>query len=383
MNERPDLDVLITEWLHSEAMGQAPDRMFERAFATMATTRQVRARRAFGLRTHEGPARLVLLFAAAALACAVVAGALVAGARLLSERRSGLESAPPRIASGTTFATTCPHPVRLLRIGSGIWVECPDQVRRLDTVTGSVTGVLPASAFAAEDGDAWVARSTVVDVIDSTTLAKRASTPVTDVVAIGLDGTSAWLARAAERELVRVDRSSMAIGPTIALPDTPSAIALGGGSVWVLLPSAGRVVRIDIATDAITALVAVESPAAITFAGSAVWVLDRRASAVTEIDPVANESRSRAFLPSAASPGSSSPFPPGAPSPPGGIVPTGATLWEVGGTAAIEVDPATGDVLRWLRIGEPQRVELTGIAVLDQGLVVLDGGNDRVLTVHP
>jgi streptogramin lyase len=323
------------------------------------------------------------------VALALASGALFAGAeRLFNLSRP----APPRVlaASATTVASACPHADAVTPVGSAIWIHCPDQVRRLDPVTGAVTGVLPALAFAADDREVWIATDRAVNVLDPSTLARpredlqrRSSLPVAGATAIALDTDSAWIALGADHTVIRIDRTSRATVATIPLPDAPGAVAAGSGSIWVTILGSSRVLRIDPATNEITASIAVLSPSAISFVDGRVWVLDASASALTQIDPMTNTTQVWAFVPRPAGPGSAGALPPGSPSPPGGFAMVGTSLWEVAGSDAVETDAVSGAVLQTIHVVDPVDVALTAIAGVNGQLFLVDGKGAQVLALTP
>jgi hypothetical protein len=386
MTERRDLDVRLQRWFESEATGRAPDRMFEHVFATTATTPQARAWPRWLSRPDARNGRRLLLLAAAALvALALASGALFAGA----ERLFNLASpAPPAVreVSATSVANACPHADGVTPVGSAVWIHCPDQMRRLDPATGEVTGVLPALAFAADDREVWIATERTVDVLDPSTLVGLSSHPVAGATAITLDARAAWIALRADHQIIRIDRTSLATAATISLPGEPGAVTTGGGFIWVTIPGADRVVRIDPATNEISASITVVSPSAMAFVGGRVWVLDASASALTQIDPVTSVTQVREFVPSPAGTGGASALAPGSLSPPGGFAMVGTSLWEVGGSDAVETDAVSGAVLQTIHVVDPVEavdVALTAIAGVNEQLYLVDGKGGHVLALSP
>jgi DNA-binding beta-propeller fold protein YncE len=383
MTDRHDLDTRLDRWFESEATGRAPDRMFEHVFVTTARTPQARAWPRW-LSRPDAPRgrRLLLLVAAALVALALASGALITGA----ERLFNLAPpAPPsvRAVGAATVASACPHADAMTPVGSAVWIHCPDQVRRLGAVTGGVTGVLPALAFAADDRDVWIATDRAVNVLDPSSLASLSSLPVAGATAIALDADSAWIAVRADHQIIRIDRASLTTAATISLPDEPGAVAAGGGSIWVTIPGSSRVLRIDPATNEISASMAVPSSSAISFAGGRVWVLDSSASALTRIDPITNTTQVWRFVPKPAGPGAAAALPPGSSSPPGGFAMVGTSLWEVAGSDAVETDAASGAVLQTIHVVDPVDVALTAIAGVNGQLFLVDGRGGQVLALSP
>jgi virginiamycin B lyase len=78
--------------------------------------------------------------------------------------------------------------------------------------------------------------------------------------------------------------------PTIALPATPTRLAVTEDAVWVLTPADNSVSRIDPATNQVVATIPVgRAPSGLAVGAGAVWVSRRSDAAVVRIDPATNQ----------------------------------------------------------------------------------------------
>ena len=105
--------------------------------------------------------------------------------------------------------------------------------------------------------------------------------------AIAVGGGSVWvLGDPATRRLWRIDPKHGRLSATIRLPFVPAAVAVGGGSVWVTAQLDDAVARIDPATNKIVKTIAVgREPLGVAVGDGAVWVANTIDGTVTRIDP--------------------------------------------------------------------------------------------------
>ena len=109
------------------------------------------------------------------------------------------------------------------------------------------------------------------------------------LVALGL---SRWIGRDSldriEANAVGIiDPEAAAIEAQVRLPSRPSAIAAGGGYVWVVSEADGTLSRVDAETRAVQTLEIGESAAGVAYGGGSVWVTNSAASYVAQINPEA------------------------------------------------------------------------------------------------
>jgi YVTN family beta-propeller protein len=85
-----------------------------------------------------------------------------------------------------------------------------------------------------------------------------------------------------------IDPEAAAIEAQVPLPNRPSAIAAGGGYVWVVSDADGTLSRIDPETRAVRSLEIGESAVGVAYGGGSVWVTDSAARSVAQINPEAS-----------------------------------------------------------------------------------------------
>lgn len=180
----------------------------------------------------------------------------------------------------------------------GVWVASPNGSLRMidpryDAVRTVATGSrgylsavdLPSPAIAGA-GSIWVVNKTAVERIDPATGRVVAS------IAVGLSPTamaigdgSIWVADSAQDTVTRIDTVTNT-SSTTPVGHGASGIAVGAGAVWVADSSDDAVVRVDPETNAVTDTIPVgRDPTGIAFAGDSVWVANSASGTVSRIDP--------------------------------------------------------------------------------------------------
>jgi virginiamycin B lyase len=87
--------------------------------------------------------------------------------------------------------------------------------------------------------------------------------------------------------LARVSPQTHRVEAVFEVPDGGVSVRAGQGSVWIVYPSADRVLRIDPATGAVTSTFPTgPGPRFLVVGELGVWVLNQTAGSVTHIDPV-------------------------------------------------------------------------------------------------
>ena len=99
---------------------------------------------------------------------------------------------------------------------------------------------------------------------------------------------SAGLSRIDENAVGSIDPGSGRIAGQYAVGRGPSALAVGGGSVWVANAGDGTVSRIERERAEIVTIPIGQDPADIAFGAGSLWVTDR-AGAVSQVSPSANQ----------------------------------------------------------------------------------------------
>jgi streptogramin lyase len=196
---------------------------------------------------------------------------------------------------------------------------------------------------------------------------------------LAVDGRSLWVACKEEGRLLRLDARTGRVMLRVPLPDPPQVIAVaaglgsiwavdaegavhrldprtgrararvhvggrlfnvwvGAGAVWTVDDDAGSVVRVSPRTNRVTArLPAGDGPSDVAFAGATAYVVNHRTRGLVRIDVGSGRVEPVATLPGDA---------------PERFELLGGRLWVTGrGTDLLEVDPASGAVLRTIEIG--------------------------------
>ena len=280
------------------------------------------------------------------------------------------ESALPRV-HGNSVAVIDPATNRIvseipvgarpgdISFGSdAVWVANLDDrtVSRIDAKTRRVTRTIPTggapAALAAAGDSVWVAspassRAFVNLRRIDTRYAEIAATTRVPSLSYGAAYMAAargmvWVAP--ELGLLSRLRANGTIAKEIDFGGTPSAVAVGAGSVWLADDLAGTITRIDPVSGVATATITVgHAPSGLAVGEGAVWVADGLDNAVFRIDPVSNEV-------SATVPVGDSPR---------GVAVGAGAVWVANsrdGTVS-RIDPRTNDVTKTIEIGgSPQGI---------------------------
>jgi YVTN family beta-propeller protein len=109
--------------------------------------------------------------------------------------------------------------------------------------------------------------------------------------AVVVGGGAVWVANAGGSTVQRFDPVTFQQGPirTITVGRRPVALAFGYGSVWVATAGDDTVTRIDPATSATLDIRVGDSPVALAVGAGRVWVANEADGTLSSIDPGANE----------------------------------------------------------------------------------------------
>jgi len=216
-----------------------------------------------------------------------------------------------RLAGATTFrvcGAAGPYwPTQTLALdGTSAWIACKEQSRviRLDTRTGKVRGSVRLPSF---------------------------------VTAVAAGYRSLWALSGST--LVRIGPATAKVTASIPLATSaPYNIWMGGGSVWVADDAGGRLLRVSPATSRVLARLPVgDGPADMVFSASSAWAINHRDRSLVRVDLATNAVTRVATIPGDA---------------PERMALLAGSLWITGrGTDLLEVDPATGDVRSTVEIG--------------------------------
>jgi virginiamycin B lyase len=182
-------------------------------------------------------------------------------------RDEGAERVTPAGEAGSVVATI-PFTSELRAIAAGeaaIWVASVHEgtVTRIDPVTNEIVATISVSEHkegpwdvAAGEGGVWAitgtqAHPSQVVRIDPATNRVVARIDVQDASVLSAGLGSVWVSESSEGDhgaLARIDPASNQVVARIPLGPEPSAIAIGGGSVWVLDDLRYTITRVDPAT---------------------------------------------------------------------------------------------------------------------------------------
>ena len=190
----------------------------------------------------------------------------------------------------TSFAPDVAHPSIAIGEG-GVWARDPRIVTHIDPSSGTVEASIPLSGGAGNPGNiaigfrtVWVGTSSSIERInpaDDRPLKAVRVGGQSIVVGIG----HVWTL-AEDGTLGRIDPVGARLETSADVATDGSALATGGGVVWVLDGLAGTVVPVDPVTmEAGAAIPVPGDPRSIEFLDGLVWVLDPNAGTVTSVDP--------------------------------------------------------------------------------------------------
>jgi DNA-binding beta-propeller fold protein YncE len=152
----------------------------------------------------------------------------------------------------------------------------------------------------------------------------------------------------------------------ISLPGGPVGLLAAAGALWVAVPSANQVARVNPYTDVVTATVTVaDTPLRLAAAGGGVWVSEFRNGTIARFDPRTQQVTCRIAIGDQ----------------PEGLATDGRTLWVVleQPDRLVEVDGGTGAVRRTINLPDGAQPRL---ALYDKGTVwVADYLGNRLVPV--
>jgi YVTN family beta-propeller protein len=205
-----------------------------------------------------------------------------------------------RTLQGTISLTATPTGVA---VGAGsVWTAngILGSVSRIDPGVNAVSTTIPDVAPRASGGAIDVGEGAVWFVSGIGTITRidprsnRTSLPEVagfspSAVAVG-EG-SVWVANAGDNSVVRVNPRTRGVVRTIGVGLRPRGITVGGGAVWVSDESDDLVSRIDVASNSVTTIPVGDGPTGIDFGAGAVWVANSGDGTVSRIDPETRDAR--------------------------------------------------------------------------------------------
>ena len=200
---------------------------------------------------------------------------------------------PPAAPRGHPASRTEPAPVA--RLG-----RSPDRHRSpirasRAGVIGLAAAVVAASAVAvvlrpvgtAADflGSAPTVTSPGVAFVDHDGIVGRQVTLPGPPTAIAVDGHGVWVVVPADDTLVRIDAASGTVVGKIPVGRNPSDVMVGGGAVWVANHADGTVSRVSPATDGVVETITVGTgPMALAEGDGSIWVTNGDDRTLTRVD---------------------------------------------------------------------------------------------------
>jgi outer membrane protein assembly factor BamB len=171
-----------------------------------------------------------------------------------------------------------------------VWVKRDDGfVTRIDPATSEPTGEVRADTksnqycqgIGSGEGAVWSCSGSDVVRIDPETLEVVVSIPVGKVYTQGrlvVAKGHVWVLTGDGDRLTGIDTRTNRAGPEVELPFKCGELGPGTAeTVWVICPTDGRVVAVDVANQEVEGVVEVDSPAAAFGTETDAWVLSQRA----------------------------------------------------------------------------------------------------------
>lgn len=202
----------------------------------------------------------------------------------------------PESAAVVETITVKGRPVSVSAGRGGVWVAdaSNNSVVRIDPKSNTVMATIaagkePVSVFAGKDG-IWTANAgdgtvTLIDPAHDWPIAtiQVGGRPIR----ISLADTGAWVADEAGKAVIRIERKTRSVTARIALGDKPSWVAaIDKGDVFVALPGAAKILRIDPAQNRLFGppIKATESPRAMMVLSGWLWVTNSAGTTLSQVN---------------------------------------------------------------------------------------------------
>jgi DNA-binding SARP family transcriptional activator/ABC-type transport system substrate-binding protein len=216
---------------------------------------------------------------------------------------------------------------------------------------------------------ASTARGSTTRVFELTGTSSLAGASLADApTAMVADTSSIWLAEPSAGAVMRVDLASRRVEETVPLEGSPSALAVGGGSVWAATVPGETVDRIDQATERITDHIPLPRDArveALAYGFGRLWVADPHDQELLAYDP-ATDRPARTF---------------GLDVQPSALAAGAGAVWvaDYEHARVEEVDPRSGADLGTIQVGDGP----AAIAVGDGAVWVANSLDNTVSRIDP
>ena len=100
---------------------------------------------------------------------------------------------------------------------------------------------------------------------------------------------AAWVVNTTDATLQRINATTFTRGPPVAVGGSPSAVAFGGGWVWVVDSGSSTVLKIDPRTMQVVSRSPVGNDPARLLVGGRLWVANAADGTVTRLDPATQQ----------------------------------------------------------------------------------------------
>src|SRR4051812_46296073 len=249
----------------------------------------------------------------------------------------------------------------------------PHTRRRIAPALVAVAVVLVATLLLLLRGDGPVPSSAAAGESSHLVELDRGGRPGTtvalgDAAAAAVSGfESVWLALPGAAVVARVDPDVGAVVDSVPVGGAPALLAVGDGAVWAASGLGDRISRIDPRTGAVTQTIALGAAraAALAFGAGRLWVADAAGDSVLEVDPSVGELRRNLELAG----------------PPGALAVSGTSLWvaDYGGATVAQVDLHSGRTLATVHVGGGP----TAIAAAADSVWVANALDSTVSRIQP
>ncbi len=168
-----------------------------------------------------------------------------------------------------------------------------------------------------------------------------------DPNAVAFTDGAVWVTQRATNSIAKIDPATNTLVESIKLPNIPYALAADGDTLWISSFEGNVVMRLDLDTRKITSIY-VANPLGITVGGGAVWTVGHRVGDLVRIDPATNEVTAKIDL-------SLPPPEPGAQ--PEEVIFAEGSVWVAnnGGGTVSRVDSITNEIIATIRFKKGHR----------------------------
>jgi YVTN family beta-propeller protein len=202
------------------------------------------------------------------------------------ERTISLNATPTGVAAGAGY----------IWVAYGLLGTLARVSPEFNRVSGSVHTSTFRSSYArgivaVGESDVWVAYgdSTVARIDPHSLRVLLTTFAGNSPTAIAFGNGSLWVVNAENSDVTRFNPPTYGPAATITVGRHPSGVAVGGGGVWVTATNDNAVFRIDPSSNSVTSIPVGRAPLGITYGAGAVWVANSGDGTVSRIGPSTNK----------------------------------------------------------------------------------------------